>query len=187
MAESDDVQSRVNNLATEGCVALAEEDPAAALVAFRRCIDAVIEGEHEFAHEAVRIAFPDAVEAALAVPDLEAVRELIELVATRPPGEVPPFLRAQGARAEALFSAAEGRVEEVEEGLVGAEATFRELGYPYWTARAQLDRAEWLARQGRAAAADALADEAAKTFERLESTPALARVRAISKATAEVG
>ena len=69
------------------------------------------------------------------------------MLAARPRGEVPPFLRAQITRAEALVAGARGDDEAVEENLVAAEATFRELGYPYWTARAQLDRAEWLAGQ----------------------------------------
>lgn len=74
----------------------------------------------------------------------------------------------------------------MEADLAGAEALFRELGYPYWTARAQLDRAEWLARQGRAAEAERLADEAAETFERVGAVPVLLRARAISKAAAKV-
>ena len=155
LADSDNVQSRVVYLATEGFVALAQGDPRLALGSARRAIDEVIRGGQEFAHEGVRIAFPDALDAAAALSDAEALTNLVELVATRSPGEVPPFLRAQGARGRALLAAVEGRDEEVEADLVGAEASFRELGYPYWTARAQLDRAEWLARQGRAEEADA--------------------------------
>ena len=186
MADSDNVQSRVVYLATEGFVALAQGDARLALESARRAIDEVIRGGQEFAHEGVRIAFPDALDAAAALSDAEALKNLVELVATRSPGEVPPFLRAQGARGRALLAAVEGRDEEVEADLVVVEASFRELGYPYWTARAQLDRAEWLARQGRAEEADRLADEAAETFERVGAVPVLLRARAISKAAAEV-
>ena len=84
------------------------------------------------------------------------------LLAARPRGEVPPFLRAQVMRAKALVAGTRGEDEDVEENLVAAEAAFRELGYPYWTARAQLDRAEWLARQGRHDESTRLAGEAAR-------------------------
>ena len=67
----------------------------------------------------------------------------------------------------------------MEENLVSAEATFRDLGYPYWTARAQLDRAEWLARQGRLDESARLADEAAATFEAVGAAPMLARARVL--------
>ena len=76
--------------------------------------------------------------------------------------------------------------ESVEKDLVTAETTFRDLGYPYWTARAQLDRAEWLAVQGRQEEAARLAADAAAAFDRLGTTPALLRAQAIS-AAAPVG
>ena len=77
--------------------------------------------------------------------------------------------------------------DDVEENLVTAETTFRDLGYPYWTARVQLDRAEWLAGQGRQDEAAQLAGDAAATFDRLGTTPALLRAQAIAKAAAGVG
>ena len=69
---------------------------------------------------------------------------------------------------------------------MGAEAVFRELGYPYWAARAQLDRAEWLAGQGRVEEAERLAGEAAATFEVVGAVPMVARAAAVSKAAAAV-
>jgi hypothetical protein len=95
-----------------------------------------------------------------------------------PRGEVPPFLWAQLTRARALVAGARGEDETVEENLVAAEAALRGLGYPYWTARAQLDRAEWLARQGRLDESAKLASEAAATFETVGAAPMLARTRA---------
>jgi len=180
------VQSRVVYLTAQGFVALAEGNARLALECTRRSMEEVIRGGHEFAHESVRIAFPDAIDAAAALSDFEALADLLEIAATRSPGEVPPFLRAQALRGQGILAAAEGRDEEVEADLVGAEASFRDLGYPYWTARAQLDRAEWLAVQGRSEEAVRLADEAASTFERVGAVPVLLRARAISKATAEV-
>ena len=106
---------------------------------------------------------------------------LAELLATRPRGEVPPFLRAQVTRAKALVAAARGEDEEVETDLATAEATFRDLGYPYWTARAQLDRAEWLVHQDRLDESAGLATEAAAAFEAVGAAPMLARARSLLK------
>jgi hypothetical protein len=68
----------------------------------------------------------------------------------------------------------------VEENLVEAEAGFRELGYPYWTARAQLERAEWLVERDRFSDARDLAAEAATAFEAVGVPPMLARARALA-------
>jgi len=111
--------------------------------------------------------------------DLDEAEHLTELLSARPRGEVPPFLRAQLTRARALIAAARGENDDVEKELVAAEATFRELGYPYWTARAQLDRAEWLARQIRIEESARLAREAAETFDSVGAAPMLARARAV--------
>jgi plasmid stabilization system protein ParE len=58
----------------------------------------------------------------------------------------------------------------------------RHLGYPYWTARAQLDRAEWLARQGKRDESARLAGAAAATFEKLGAEPMLVRSRVLLEA-----
>ena len=143
-----------------------------------RCSEA-LSGGLGVAHEAVRLAFPIALDAAMELGDLEEADRLAELLAVRPRGEVPPFLRAQVTRARALIAAARGEDDDVEKELVAAQATFRELGYPYWTARAQLDRAEWLARQDRIDEAARLAREAAETFDSVGAAPMLARALAV--------
>ena len=89
----------------------------------------------------------------------------MELLATRPPGEVPPFLRAQLKRAKALAAGAQGEDDAVEEGLVLVETTFSDLDYPIWLARTQLERAEWLAGKGRLDRSGNLARQAAASFE----------------------
>lgn len=100
--------------------------------------------------------------------------------ADRPPGAVPPFLRAHVRRARALAAATRGDDTGVEEDLRVVEAVMAELGYRYWRARAQRDLAEWLARQGRFDEAAASANNAAATFEELRVVPMHARVRAVS-------
>ena len=70
-----------------------------------RAIDEALSGGLGVAHEAVRLAFPVALEAAIDLGDLEEADRLTETLVARPPGEVPPFLRAQVARAKALVAA----------------------------------------------------------------------------------
>jgi class 3 adenylate cyclase/tetratricopeptide (TPR) repeat protein len=185
--ESDDLQTRGVCDATDGTVSIAEGDHARSLQAASRAIDQAVGGTLFFAHEAIRAAFPDAIDAAIALGDLSEAERFIGILSARAPGEIPPFLRAQIARARALLAIARGEFESVEKDLMAAETTFRDLGYPYWTARAQLDRAEWLTNLGRLEEAVRLAGEAAATFERLGTTPMLVRAQAISTATAPVG
>jgi ATP/maltotriose-dependent transcriptional regulator MalT len=133
------------------------------------------------AHEAVRFAFPIAVEAAIDLGDLDEADRLIKMLSTRPRGEVPPFLRAQITRSKALVTSARGENETVEEHLTAVEEAFAELGYPYWTARAQLDRAEWLARQGRVEESTVLAAKAAAAFEAIGAAPMLLRASLLAQ------
>jgi class 3 adenylate cyclase/tetratricopeptide (TPR) repeat protein len=177
--ESDEVQYRASYAAADAAASLAEGRSRHAFEAARRAIDEAIGGALGLPHEAVRLAFPVALEAAIDIGDLEEAARLADTLATRPRGEVPPFLRAQVIRAKALIAGARGEDQDVEESLAIAEATFRDLGYPYWTARAELDRAEWLARQNRLDESTTLATEAGVTFETIGAAPMLARARAL--------
>lgn len=129
------------------------------------------------ANETVRDAWPDTLEAALAVGHLESARGLLALLAAQPPGHIPPYLRAQLARGSALTAAASEDHNAVEAGLTAAIDGFRALSYPYWLARAQTDLAVWLIDQHRNREADPLLSEATTTLRLLGATPALARAR----------
>ena len=176
--ESDDVQYKTMYAAAEAAVSLAEGRSRHALAIALGAIDEAMSAGFGIVHEAVRFAFPIALEAAIDAGDLEQVTRLVETLGTCPVGEVPPFLRAQVARARALVAELRGEVTGVEENLVAAESTFRDLGYPYWTARAQLDLSEWLARQDRLDESARLAAEAAATFEKVGAVRMLVRGRA---------
>jgi len=178
-AQSDNVEYRAMFASSQAATSLAEGDPRQALETARRVIDAAGTAGFAVANEVVRLAFPIAVEAAIDLGDLDEADRLTSALMVRPPGEVPPFLRAQVARAKALVASARGDDETVEENLVTAESMLRDLGYPYWTARAQLDRAEWLARQGRLDKSASLAGEAAATFEAVGAAAMLARARVL--------
>ncbi|MHB8457947.1 MAG: hypothetical protein ACYDBS_09715, partial [Acidimicrobiales bacterium] len=185
-AESDDVQSRAAYAAAEGLMALASGDSRQGLEAAMRALDEATAGRLPFAHEDVRTAYPVAIEAAVELGELDQVDSLITMLADRPQGEVPPFLRAQMRRARALVAIARHADEEVEEHLSGAEATFTELHYPYFLARTQLDRAEWLAGRGRLDESRELGEQAARTFEEVGAAPMLARAKRLLE-TGELG
>ena len=177
--DADDVQARAMYKNGVSVVALAAGEHRTALEAATAAIEGALVDGLPLAHEIVRLGFPDAVDAAIATRDMEAAGRLLAIFADRPPGEVPPFLRAQVTRAKALVADVRGEDGDVENDLAAVEATFRELGYPYWTARTQLDRAEWLSRQGRPDESAKAANEAAATFERIGAAPMLIRARAL--------
>ena len=76
--------------AAEAAVSLAEGESRRALETARRAIDEAISGGLGVAHEAVRLAFPTALEAAIDVGDLEEADRLVELLAARPRWRGPP-------------------------------------------------------------------------------------------------
>ena len=179
-AESDEIQYLAGRASADAAASLAEGDLRAALDAARRAIEPSLEGLLGIQDESMREAFPTAVDAAFGLDDLVEAERLVATMSTRPQGAVPPFLRAHVVRAAALLDARRDLDERAEHGLVAAEAAFRELAYPYWAARVQLDRAEWLARRRRRDEAVALVAEAAATFERIGAPPMLARSRALA-------
>ncbi len=166
-------------LAVEATLRFAEGESRHALEKARQVIDEAISGGLGVAHSAVRLAFPVAFEAAIDLEDLREADLLAETLAARPRGEVPPFLRAQLARARGLIAAARGEDDAVEEDLLAAEAALCDLGYPYWLARAQLDRAEWLSHQGRLDESTRLAREASATLDAIGAAPTLVRQRVL--------
>jgi tetratricopeptide (TPR) repeat protein len=178
-AESDELQLAANYSSAEAGVLLAEGQSHQALAAASRSVGGAKRGGIEVGHETVRMAFPIAIDAALEVGALEEAGALVDWLASRPRGEVPPYLRAQLTRAKALLAAARGEHEAVEENLVAAEDALRELGYPYWTARVQLDRAEWFAGRKRLDESARLASESAATFSALGVASMLERARAL--------
>ena len=179
---SDDPQDRATFAAAQSEVAMGEGDFRLALEASLRAFDECFAGGLEVAHEAIRAAFPNAIDAALALGDLDEAERLVEMIATRPPGEIPPFLRGQISRAQALLENARGsRDDSFEQRLLAAQEEFRVCGYPYSVARAQLDRAELLARRGRLDESERLAANAGAAFETLGAAPMAARARRLIK------
>jgi tetratricopeptide (TPR) repeat protein len=119
--------------------------------------------------QGVKQGFVWAVEAALALGERVRAEELLAVVEKLPPGLRPPFLEAHAHRFRS-------RLDGAEAGFKAAAAGFREYGFPFWLAVAELEHGEWLAAQGRTAEAGPLLAEAHETFERLEAAPWLERL-----------
>jgi tetratricopeptide (TPR) repeat protein len=159
------VQDRAGYAAAKATVLRAAGRHAEALAAAEEAIAMVdILG---WGSQVAKQGFVEAIEAALALGELERAATLVALIEDRPRGAAPLYLRAHAARFRARLSTG----NEVEPRLKSAAATFRELGLPFWTAVAELELAEWLVAHGRDHEAAPLLAGARETFERLEATP----------------
>jgi tetratricopeptide (TPR) repeat protein len=127
-------------------------------------------------HQAVKEGLAEALEAAFALGDLERAEELLGEIEAMRPGELTPYLQAQGARFGARLAAGRSDGERVEPGFAAAAERFRELSMPFLRAVTQLEHGEWLAGQDRFAEAVPMLDEARETFERLRARPWLERL-----------
>jgi hypothetical protein len=130
------------------------------------------------ADQAVKVAFPQALEAALALGERERAEQLLAPIETLPPGRLAPSLRAHATRFRARLAADDGESRKAEHGFAAAAATFREFGMPFWLAVTLTEHGEWLVSEDQASEAEPMLTEARGTFERLQAKPWLARVEA---------
>jgi class 3 adenylate cyclase/predicted ATPase len=180
-ADSDDVE--VRGLYDVALLALraAERQGEDALTDFIERLPSVVDMV-SLASDVPRDGWPYAFAIALGAGRIGDARTLLDLIADRPRGLVPPYLRAHLARGRALLAAVEDRHETVEADLMVAIDAFAALAYPYWRAVTQTDLAEWLIEQGRDEEAEPLLAEAIDVFEPLGAAPALERARSLSAA-----
>ena len=115
-------------------------------------------------HDAVRNAWPDMLEAALLTGRDEEARGLVALLAEQPDDRVPPYLRAQLARGRGLLAAAADDSHEAESELARAAQTLHAVGFTFWAARTDLDRARLLIAAGRPREAEPLLAAATATL-----------------------
>src|SRR3954453_1856002 len=110
-------------------------------------------------HETLRVAWVEAMAAALALGDVVSAEEMLATIADLPKGLGPAYLRAEVARFTARIAALRGDAGRAEESFADAERQLEALGYSYWLARARLDHAEGppFGRAERAAGAAPLA------------------------------
>jgi class 3 adenylate cyclase/tetratricopeptide (TPR) repeat protein len=149
----------------------ARGQPAEALAVARVTVDA----RHELGlMGVVKLVMIEAIAAALDCGDLAEAEALLAIIEGLRPGELGPFLRANGLRLRARLDAQRGLDDGGEERFGGASGGFRELGTPFWLAVTLLEHAEW--RSGRGDDAAALVAEAREIFAKLGATPWLERL-----------
>jgi tetratricopeptide (TPR) repeat protein len=154
----------------------AQGRPHEALAAARRGL--ALRGDLGITNFYVKRCVVEALEAALALDERDTARELLTSVAGLHPGERTPSLEGHATRLRARLDAREGRTEQVEAQLAGAEAVFREHGLVFSLAVTQLEHAEWLVESGRAGEAAALLAEATDVFVQLGAQPWVERANA---------
>jgi ATP/maltotriose-dependent transcriptional regulator MalT len=125
----------------------------------------------------VRLGLVEATESALELGDLDTAEQLLAVVDGFGVGDSTPGTRAQSLRLHARLADARGELDAVEQGFKAAAGLLREIGIPFWLAITELERAEWLLRQGRPEDARRLLDEPRETFERLQAQPWSERVQ----------
>jgi class 3 adenylate cyclase/tetratricopeptide (TPR) repeat protein len=175
-SESD--QHRWTHMACEAVVALAGGDPKGAFELVSGAIRDVIDGEGP-AGQASRIGFPCALEAALKLGRAGEAGDLLALLAERPPGQVPPFLRAQVERGRGLLAVEAGDRAAAHGHFTAAIALLSALEYPYWLARVRTDLGSLLLEEGRSEEARGALEEAIAALGQLRAAPALARADAV--------
>ncbi len=125
-------------------------------------------------------AWPDTLNAALALGDLDAANRLIALFAERPPGHLPPYWLAQLHRGQGLVAIAEGDLDAAAGHLRAAAGQFEQTGSVYWRSVTDVDLADVLIRQGRGDQAAPLLNDATSLFEELGAAPILARAHELA-------
>jgi hypothetical protein len=136
-------------------------------------------------HEAVRVAWTEAIDAAFTLGDLGQAESITGMVGDLAPGLIPPYCRATVSRSKARLAAARDEDTKAAAEFAAAEEQFKSLGYRYWLARTQLEHAQWFAARGRIAEASPYAELAAATFDQLRALPWAERARAFIVAPTE--
>ncbi|HZU20971.1 MAG TPA: adenylate/guanylate cyclase domain-containing protein [Gaiellaceae bacterium] len=129
-----------------------------------------------------RICLVEALEGALALDDLARCDELLALLDALPPGQLTPSLSAWRHVFHARLAARRDGMRDVDEHFRRAEGIFGERGLVFHLARTELEHAEWLQANGRAAEAEPLLAQAREVFERLEARPWLGRLDGVARA-----
>jgi tetratricopeptide (TPR) repeat protein len=177
-----DVQARALYQVARGPLLRAEGRFAEALAAGE---DAYAAGrEIGLQHQTVKEGLVEGLEAAFGLGDLAKVEELLGRIEALRPGELTPYLQAQGARFGARLAAARGDGGSVAAGFEAAEQQFRELSMPFLLAATLLEHGEWLVEQGRRERANPLLEEARGIFQQLEARPWLERLDKVAQAPA---
>jgi predicted ATPase/class 3 adenylate cyclase len=171
--DSDNPETRTGYAAVEARLLRAHGQSAEALAAAERGLAAL--GELAIANTFIKTALLEAIEAALALPDLDKADQLLAIPESLDPGQLTPLLHVNSLRLRARLDAARNNHEQVDERFRTATALYREFNFTFHQAVTQLEHAEWLTGQNRSEEAHPLLAEAGQTFEQLQATPWLER------------
>jgi class 3 adenylate cyclase/tetratricopeptide (TPR) repeat protein len=177
---AEDVQLRTVFQAARAPLLRAEGRLDEALVAAEDAYSAVREMGPQ--HPGVKEGLVEAMEAAFGLGDLAKVEELLHRIESLRPGELTPYVQAQGARFGARLGAARDDADRAALGFDTAERQFRELSMRFLLAVTLLEHGEWLISRGRADDAAPLLSEARAIFEDLEARPWVERLERVGPA-----
>jgi tetratricopeptide (TPR) repeat protein len=177
--DSPDFQERGVYYAAEATVLHAEGHEREALAIVENALHELLETPTD---QSLKTAFPQALDAALALGERERAKELLARIERLPPGRLAPSVRAHAARFRGRLAAEDGDRVAAEQGFATAASIFREYSMVFWLAITLTEHAEWLIATDRRGEAEPLLAEARETFERLEATPWLARIAAAEAA-----
>src|SRR5207248_1950554 len=147
LRDSELAQSRAGYAGLEARLLRAEGRPADALAAAERTLAA--RAELAMSDTTIKMGLVEAVEAALALSELDRAEELLGIAGSLEPGELAPFLQAHAQRLQARLDAARGLGDRIDERFRAAEVTLREFGFAFDLAVTQLEHGEWLESEGR--------------------------------------
>jgi tetratricopeptide (TPR) repeat protein len=151
-------------------------DPVGALPVALEASQAVIGGS--LSHAALELA--EAVECAFAAGAPERVAELLERIDALQPVQLIPLLDAEAMRARARLATSRQDPETAVQWFRRSIDLFRELGTPFFRARAQLEYAELLAEiGGETELIGSLAGESSAVFTEVGAQPWLHRAHAL--------
>jgi hypothetical protein len=171
---SGDFQSRTSYEAAAVVALRGEGNEHQALTAAEQVLEELIDADPT--DQGVKVALPQALEAALALGERERAERLLTTIEALPPGRLAPSLRAHAARFRARLAAADGDHVRAEQWFASATSIFREYGMVFWLAMTLTEQAESLIAADRGSDAEPLLAEARATFEKLDAKPWLARV-----------
>jgi tetratricopeptide (TPR) repeat protein len=182
--DSADLQERAADAVGAAALARAEGRYEEALASAKEAF--AIRGMMGIGHEAVKDAFVEGIEAALAAGRLDDAEEMLTTVEELPPGRLPQYVEAHARRFRSRIAMiGHGAPPSIEQGLKNAAGMFREMAIPFWMAVTLLEHGEWLIQQDRGAESKPFLDEAREVFEHLEAAPWLARLASATGDRAE--
>ncbi len=162
-----DVQSLATAAAMDAELSLAAGRPAEALAFGKAAFDH--RSSMGLRHGAIKDGFRLACEAALALGDMDALRQLTEAVDPVPPGLLAPSTRGARDRMHAHLDTSDGRLDMAASRFRVAAQIFEEQQMPFERSVVLLERVERLGLEQPGAEQDR--SEALRTFEELGATP----------------